>query len=156
MALPSSSRRGRSMPELLCHPISFVMRRVVYDLRRPRAGGCERTRENSAYIFFLNDGMVLWAAGANCDSGTTKPRTPRENREHLEKPPRALRETRGTYRNPERPRETRKTPRETRRQKRKFGNLAPQMVAAQDVKLVYASFWPFLEFKNDFHEKRKS
>ena len=57
MALLTSSRRGRWMPELLCHPISFVMRRVVYNLRRPRAGGCERTKANSAY-FFLNDGMV--------------------------------------------------------------------------------------------------
>ena len=25
-----------------------------------------------------------------------------------------------------------------------------------DAKLVYASLWPFLEFKNDFQEKRKS
>ena len=57
--LPSSRLLGRSMPELLCHPIPFVMRRVVYDLRRPRAGGCERTkRENSAYTFERWDGVV--------------------------------------------------------------------------------------------------
>ena len=35
MALLPSSRLGRSMPELPCHPIPFVMRRVVVDLRRP-------------------------------------------------------------------------------------------------------------------------
>ena len=59
VALLPSSRLGRSMPELLCHPIPFVMRRVVYDLRRPRAGGCERrTRENSAYIFERWEGVV--------------------------------------------------------------------------------------------------
>ena len=62
MALLPSSRRGRSMPELLCHPISFVMRRAVCDLRRPRAGGCERTRENSAYIF------ERWAGVVGCRS----------------------------------------------------------------------------------------
>ena len=58
MALLPSSRLGRSMPELPCHPIPFVMRRVVVDLRRPRAGGCERTRENSAYIFERWEGVV--------------------------------------------------------------------------------------------------
>ena len=58
MALLPSSRLGRSMPELLYHPIPFVMRRVVCDLRRPWAGGCERTRENSAYIFERWGGVV--------------------------------------------------------------------------------------------------
>ena len=58
MALLPSSRRGRWMPELPCHLVPFVMRRVVCDLRRPRAGGCERTRENSAYIFERWDGVV--------------------------------------------------------------------------------------------------
>ena len=63
MALLPSSRLGRSMPELPCHPIPFVMRRVVVDLRRPRAGGCERTRENSAYIFERWDGLVGCRSG---------------------------------------------------------------------------------------------
>ena len=63
MALLPSSRRGRWMPELPCHLIPFVMRRVVCDLRRPRAGGCERTRENSAYIF------ERWEGAVGCKSG---------------------------------------------------------------------------------------
>ena len=67
MALLPSSRHGLAMPELPCHPIPFVMQRVACDLRRPRAGGCERTRENSAYIFERwGDGRVWWAAGAGC------------------------------------------------------------------------------------------
>ena len=69
MALLPSSRLGRSMPELPCHPIPFVMRRVAYDLQGPRAGGCERTRENSAYIF-LNDGRVWWAARSGLRGGS--------------------------------------------------------------------------------------
>ena len=63
MALLPSSRLGRSMPELPCHPTPFVMRRVVVDPRRPRAGGCERTRENSAYIF------EPWERVVGCRSG---------------------------------------------------------------------------------------
>ena len=58
MARLPSSRLGRSMPELLCHPIPFVMQRVACDLWAPRAGGCERTREISACIFERWDGVV--------------------------------------------------------------------------------------------------
>ena len=63
MALLPSSRHGLSMPELPCHPIPFVMQRVACDLRRPRAGGCERTRENSAYIFERWEGVVGCRSG---------------------------------------------------------------------------------------------
>jgi hypothetical protein len=63
VALLPSSRLGHSMPELPCHPIPFVMRRVVVDLRRPRAGGCEGTRENSAYIFERWEGVVGCRSG---------------------------------------------------------------------------------------------
>jgi len=64
VALLPSSRLGRSMPELPCHPIPFVMRQVACDLRGPRAGGCERMRENSAYIFFER-----WEGVVGCRSG---------------------------------------------------------------------------------------
>ena len=63
MVLLPSSRLGLLMPELPCHPIPFVMRRVACDLRRPRAGGCERTRENSAYIFERWEGVVGCRSG---------------------------------------------------------------------------------------------
>ena len=34
--------------------------------------------------------------------------------------------------------------------------VAAVAAAVKDAKLVYASLWPFLEFKHDFQEKRKS
>ena len=36
------------------------------------------------------------------------------------------------------------------------GVAADEPPACDAKQLVYASFWPFLEFKNDFQEKRKS
>ena len=69
MALLPSSRLGRSMPELPCHPIPFVMRQAAYDLRGPRAGGCERTRENSAYTFERWEGVVGCRSGLRGGSG---------------------------------------------------------------------------------------
>ena len=63
MALLPSSRLGRSMSEPPCHPIPSVERRVAFDLRGPRAGGCERTRESSAYIFERWEGVVGCRSG---------------------------------------------------------------------------------------------
>ena len=45
------------------------------------------------------------------------------------------------------------------RPREKTGNNVLGLVSvdsAWDVNLVYDSFWPFLEFKNDFQEKGKS